>query len=88
PITPPPPPRPAVRRFYGRVTLDPQRVARDANQIAEELIQHLVGTPGATVTVQIEITADLPAGAPEHTKRTVSENARQLKFTTFGFEEG
>ena len=43
---------PAVRRFFGTVTLNPTRVGRDAGRIAEEVISHLVGQVGADVTRQ------------------------------------
>jgi hypothetical protein len=79
-------PVPAVRRFFGTVTLDPTRVGRDAGRIAEEVISHLVGQVGADVTVRLEIAADLPKGASDHVVRTVTENSRELKFDTHGFE--
>jgi predicted AAA+ superfamily ATPase len=77
---------PAVRRFFGTVTLDPTRVGRDAGRIAEEVIAHLVGQVGADVTVRLEIAADLPKGASDQVIRTVTENSRTLKFNTHGFE--
>jgi predicted AAA+ superfamily ATPase len=79
-------PVPAVRRFFGTVTLDPTRVGRDAGRIAEEVIAHLVGQVGADVTVRLEIAADLPNGATDQVVRTVTENSRTLKFETHGFE--
>jgi hypothetical protein len=79
-------PVPAVRRFFGTVTLDPTRVGRDAGRIAEEVISHLVGQVGADVTVRLEIAADLPKGASDQVVRTVTENSRTLKFDTHGFE--
>ena len=79
-------PAPAVRRFFGTVTLDPTRVGRDAGRIAEEVIAHLVGQVGADVTVRLEIAADLPKGASDQVIRTVTENSRTLKFDTHGFE--
>jgi hypothetical protein len=42
------------------VTLDTKRVGRDAASIAEEIIQHLVLQPGASVEVTLEIEAVLP----------------------------
>ena len=81
-----PGPVPAVRRFFGTVTLDPTRVGRDAGRIAEEVISHLVGQVGADVTVRLEIAADLPKGASDQAVRTVTENSRTLKFDTHGFE--
>jgi hypothetical protein len=79
-------PLPAVRRFFGTVTLDPTRVGRDAGRIAEEVISHLVGQVGADVIVRLEIAADLPKGASDQVVRTVTENSRTLKFDTQGFE--
>jgi hypothetical protein len=69
------------------VTLDPTRVARDTGKIAEEVIAHLAGLPGARVQVTLEISADVPAGVPDQVVRIVTENSRTLKFDTQGFEE-
>jgi hypothetical protein len=69
------------------VRLDTLRVTREAGQIAEAILQHLAGLPGANVTVTLEIQADIPDGAPDHVVRTVTENSRTLKFESFGFEE-
>ncbi len=78
------PPKP--KRFHGTVQLDPQRVGRDAGTIAQEVISHLAGIIGADVKVTLEIDAAIPSGATEQVVRTVTENARTLKFTTQGFE--
>lgn len=75
-------------RFHGSVPLDPTRVARDAGRIAEEVLSHLVALPESQVEVDLEIRAKIPEGAPEHVVRTVSENAKTLKFRSgSGFEE-
>jgi predicted AAA+ superfamily ATPase len=74
------------RRYYGSVTLDAERVGRDAAQIASEVMAHLSGLVGARVRVTLEIDADIPNGAPEHVVRTVTENGRTLKFDAQGFE--
>jgi hypothetical protein len=74
-------------RYHGVVTLDPQRVGRDAGQIASEVVAHLAGMIGATVQVTLEIHADVPEGVPENVVRTVTENARTLKFSQQGFED-
>jgi len=74
-------------RFHGTATLDAARVGRDASRIAEEVISHLAGLVGATVTVTIEIEAEIPGGAPDNVVRTVTENSRTLKFTSQGFEK-
>lgn len=78
---------PKPRRFHGSVVLDTARVGRDAGRIAEEIISHLAGLPGAGVRVTLEIEAQVPDGAPDNVVRAVTENARTLKFTTQGFED-
>jgi predicted AAA+ superfamily ATPase len=75
------------RRFHGTVALDPARVGRDASRIADEVIAHLAGQVGADVRVTLEIEATLPNGASDQIVRTVTENSRTLKFTSYGFEE-
>ncbi len=76
-----------VRHFHGSVSVDPLRLTRDAAQIAEAVVQHLASVPGSHVEVTVEIQADLPNGAGDAIVRTVTENARTLKFDTYGFEE-
>lgn len=81
------PPTSSPKRFHGTATLDPTRVGRDASRIADEVISHLAGLVGSTVTVTIEIEAQIPNGAPDNVVRTVTENSRTLKFTSQGFEK-
>ncbi len=83
-----PPASTKPKRFHGSVSLDADRVGRDAGKIAEEVISHLVGLVGANVTVTLEIAAEVPGGAPDNVVRTVTENARTLKFVPgSGFEK-
>jgi predicted AAA+ superfamily ATPase len=85
---PAPPPAPSnPKRFFGRIQLDPQRLSRGAGQINEEVLQHLAGLVGSNVEVELEITVSVPEGIPDRVVRTVTENARTLKFDDFGFEE-
>lgn len=81
---------PAVKmaqRFYGTKSLDPQRMSRDADQIAAEVVKHLVALVDANVEVKIEVSATVPSGVPEDVVRTVTENAKTLKFEQHGFEQ-
>ena len=73
-------------RFYGRVTLEPVRLLRDVGQIAEALVAHLNRPDGSAVSITVEIEASAPEGFSEDLRRTVSENARTLKFETSEFE--
>lgn len=87
----PPQPKPGgqkiMRRFHGTVLVDPTRLGRDAGKVAEEVVQHMAGLVGAKVEVTIEISAEIPSGAPENMVRTVTENCRTLKFKSYGFEK-
>lgn len=57
-----------------------------AGQVSEEVLQHLAGLVGAEVEVELDISVRVPDGIPDRVVRTVSENARTLKFDSFGFE--
>jgi predicted AAA+ superfamily ATPase len=83
----PPLASPMLTRFHGSVEVDPLRLGRDAARIAEEIVQHLTGLVGATVSITIEIQAELPDGAGDKLVRDVTENCRTLKFKDYGFEE-
>ena len=84
---PVPPPESGPKRFHGSVGIDPVRAGKVVGQIAEEVVSHLTGLVGAKVEVTLEIEAEIPDGAPEHVVRTVTENARTLRFKSHGFEE-
>lgn len=81
------PPATPPTRFHGTADLDPARVGKDAGRIAEEVVSHLVGLVEAKVKVTLEIEAEIPNGAPDNVVRTITENARTLKFTNQGFEK-
>ncbi len=87
PLSPTIPEAAKPKRFHGSVELDATRVGRDAGRIADEVISHLSGLVGANVTVTLEIDAEIPKGASENVVRTVTENARTLKFKNQGFEK-
>jgi predicted AAA+ superfamily ATPase len=78
---------PKPKRFHGTVVLDSARVGRDASRIADEVITHLVGLVGSNVKITLDIDAEISAGVPDNVVRTVTENARTLKFGgNSGFE--
>ncbi|MGQ9927402.1 MAG: hypothetical protein ACUVS4_11075, partial [Chloroflexaceae bacterium] len=67
------------------VSLDPNRVGRDAGQIAQEIIAHLVAQHGADVQITLDIDARFPNGVPDDLLRIVTENSRVLRVRG-GFE--
>lgn len=76
-----------IKRYYGRATIDPQRVQRDMNVIVEEVIQRLTSQLGTDVEIVLEVRASKEDGFDESTIRTINENSRTLNFDNFGFEE-
>ena len=58
-------------------------MGRDAGRIAEEVIAHLSSQVDANVTITLEVTADIPSGAPAHAVRAVTKNSRTLKLAIF-----
>lgn len=81
-------PTPAIlTRFYGSVSLDPERVPRDAMQIADGILQQLNSLTGTTVRVTLEIEAERAEGFPDKVRSDVAENSRTLKFSSAEFEE-
>ena len=74
-------------RFHGAVQLQPERMGRDLMAIQQEVLQHLQRADGGRITVTLEI-SDESTGYDETTIRTVTENARTLRFEQFGFESG
>ena len=77
-----------LKRYYGRVVIDPMRVHKDMKVIVDEVIQRLTSQIGCNVEVTLEINAKRPEGFDEGTVRTISENSRTLKFEQSGFDEG
>jgi predicted AAA+ superfamily ATPase len=77
----------ALRRFYGVVRADPDRLSRDAGRVAQEIVAHLQGLVGTDMEITIEIKASNPQGFPEDVRKIVSENAAALRFGDHGFEQ-
>lgn len=91
-VVPPGPDRPdpawnpSKTRFFGVKALNSERIAADFKKVADEVLAHL-REEGIQLTVRIEIDAVKPSGFGEAQVRTVSENARTLRFDQSGFEE-
>jgi hypothetical protein len=74
------------KRFYGRVSLEPVRMLRDLGDIADAIVGQL-GRADAEVTITVEIEATAENGFGDDVRRTVSENARTLRFEAHEFED-
>lgn len=85
---PRPPPQTAGRlRFYGTVSLHPERYARDFGRLYQEVIQRLAAPDDVDLKITVEIEAVKKDGYPDDKARIVSDNARTLKFDQSGFED-
>lgn len=76
----------AETRFFGVKTLNPDRYAMEFKSIADEVIAHL-REHGVQLEIRIEIEAHKTTGFGDSQRRTVTENARTLKFDQAGFAE-
>ena len=74
-------------RFYGVARINPERYGRDFNRLQQEVIQHLAAPEGVDLEISVEITARKKDGYPDDKVRIVTENARTLKFDSYGFED-
>lgn len=74
-------------RFFGSVKIDPELYSRDIGNITREIIDRLAGA-GAHLEITIDIQAVKTEGFNDTEIRTISENARVLKFDpSSGFEK-
>jgi len=79
-------PAPRAKSFFGAVDVNATTAKLALVTIAEEIIAILAADPNADVKVTLEISAEFPNGASEHTKRVVAENATALRFKSKDWE--
>jgi hypothetical protein len=74
--------------FRGRVRLDDSRPVKHFGDINKEVLDHFASQVGTDLEVTIEVVARKPDGFADNLIRTVTENARTLKFDDdAGFSE-
>jgi hypothetical protein len=73
-------------RYFGSITIDPERYGRDFARIGQEVLQHLAAAAGTSLRVSVQIEATNDQGFSADTVRTVRENAGTLHFEANGFE--
>ncbi len=74
--------------FHGSVLLDTARPVKQFGDVVKEVLDHLLAQVGSEVEVRVEISARKRDGYPDQVVRTVTENARTLRFDDGGFSEG
>ena len=67
-------------RFYGSISVNPDRAGRDVGRIAEEVLQHLTTLSRANVKLTLEMEAAIPDGVPDDVQRVVTENCNTLEI--------
>jgi hypothetical protein len=77
------------RRFFGSVTLDPDKAGLQVAKIAEEILFELTRANGATLKLTLEIEGSMASGYSDDVINVVRSNIRDLKLDTsaVGFEE-
>ena len=78
--TVPPPSEKKPTRFTGTVMISSERPARDIHQIVEGIVEQLTILPGSSVSLKLEIEAEVPSGLDRTKVRTLVENANTLGF--------
>jgi hypothetical protein len=80
--------RAAPSVFRGSIALDPNRPVMQFGVLGNEVLNHLASQVGIEIEIRVEIVARKVDGFPEQVVRTVTENARTLKFDDgSGFSE-
>ena len=80
------PARHRPRRFYAKITLDPNRPTPQVSNIAQSILSELDRVRGAKITLILDIDAEAAEGFPEDVESVVRDNARDLRISDFGFE--
>jgi hypothetical protein len=75
------------RRFYAKVTLDPNRPTPQVSNIVQSILSEQDRARGTTITLVLDISADTVDGFSEDVENIVRDNAASLRITDFGFEE-
>lgn len=86
PVGPTPPVAAKATTFFGTIEIPAATAGMRMVILNQEIIQLLASDPNGVVKVTVEITAEFAAGAPDHIKRGVSENAGQLGFKNKSWE--
>ena len=75
------------RRFYAKITLDPNRPTPMVSNIAQSILSELDRVRGTRITLILDIDAETENGFPDDVESVVRDNAASLRITNFSFEE-
>jgi hypothetical protein len=74
------------RRFYAKISLDPNRPTPQVSNIAQSILSELDRARGTTITLTLDIDAETADGFSEDVESVVRDNAASLRIMDFGFE--
>ncbi len=74
------------KRFFAKITLDPNRPTQQVSNIAQSILSELERMRGTAITLTLDIDAENPSGFSADTVSVVRDNAVSLRITDFGFE--
>jgi len=77
---------PRPRRFYAKITLDPNRPTPQVSNIAQSILSELDRVRGTKISLTLDIDAETADGFPKDVESVVRDNAASLRITDFGFE--
>ena len=83
----PEPAGPRNTRFFGVAKISSALYMKDLTKISQEVIRHLATSDDVDLEIRLEISARAKDGYPDDKVRIISENARTLKFDSYGFED-
>jgi hypothetical protein len=78
--------KPLPRRFYAKITLDPNRPTPQVSNIAQAILSELDRARRTQITLTLDIDAETSEGFSEDVQSVVRDNASSLRITDFGFE--
>jgi hypothetical protein len=78
---------PRPRRFYAKITLDPNRPTAMVSNIAQSILSELDRARGTTITLTLDVAAETVEGFCKDVETVACDNAASLRITDFGFEE-
>jgi hypothetical protein len=87
---PGPAPTRRVKRFHGEVSLaDPRRPIPELTKVVDEVIDRLAQQTDVRLRITLHVEAEHASddGFTDDTVRTISENAKTLRFKDFGWEK-
>ena len=78
--------RSTKKRFFGITALDPILAKKQFADVVDEVVQQFTTKVGSEVKITVEVQAQLPLALTKSMQRSVSENCKTLKFSSFDFE--